>query len=134
MNELKEIKHFILFSRLFFTIYILSGLYFLLLFLLVYVNLTTHYWKIILFFIYFSAPLMIISVGLIKYYKKKKTSIYFWLCSIYWFIICFSEVIEKDIMVPNKIFIITMLIVSILCMLFLFFQRKIRTIWGQVLK
>ena len=112
------------------TIYFLAGIYFSLVavILILAVNLRTLQQGdvgFILFCLYLFFPLIVSSIGILVSFKRRDATVYLWLCSIFWLITSLGEVIEKGRMRPNALFIISMLIVSLSCIVFLTIQNKI---------
>lgn len=84
-----------------------------------------NFTEFILFHGIFFVPLLTSSIGVLVSIKRRDATVYLWLCSIYWLIISLGEIIEGGKIRPNAVFIISMLLVSLSCIIFLTIQNKI---------
>ena len=70
-------------------------------------------------------PLLISGSGAFVSIKGKDIAVYLWLCNIFWLVISLNQILRGDGMQPSALFIISMLIVSLFCIVFLTIQNKI---------
>ena len=74
----------------------------------------------LLFYGYIAFPLIVSIFGALELFRGKNINVYMWVCSVYWFVIAFSEIfIEDDKILPSAIFMVSMFVISSLCIVFL---------------
>jgi hypothetical protein len=117
-------------ENIFLTIYFLAGMYFGLVatILILAVNLRALQQSDlgdILGCLYLFVPLIVSSIGILVSFKRRDTTVYLWLCSIFWLITFLGEIIKGHMRLPYTLFIISMLVVSLSCIIFLTIQNKI---------
>jgi len=106
--------------RMFFLImYIISGSYLVLLV----DGAILPFFKNIIIYSYLMFSAVVGCIGLIAYIFRKKTNVYLWICSVYWVVVCGAELLENNNVLPNKILVIVMLVVSIACISYLIFDK-----------
>lgn len=80
--------------------------------------------KNIPFYSYLLISFILGCMGLFAYFLKKSPNLFLWICSIYWLLYSGGELLEINKILPNRILILTMLVVSIACMFFLYVSNK----------
>ena len=81
----------------------------------------------IFLYIFFILPLLISVFGIFSFFKNRKHEIHILLCSIFWVYVSSVEILKEGSMVPNNIFIIFMLTISILYIPFFIFKKAMRS-------
>ena len=80
--------------------------------------------KNLLFYSFFLLPLVVACIGMLIHMRGKSAILFLWVCSIFWFVISAAEVFEVNKIIPNTIFIVLMLVISISCLVYLSVRKN----------
>jgi len=72
---------------------------------------------------YIVLPFIVSCIGVTSFIIKKKIVVFLWICTIYWLIYCFSEIIEGNMMLPSSSTILVMTLISLVCAVSLIYEK-----------